>query len=121
MFREDTGKDEWKSDAAKRDLTINAVYADEKGNVFDYFNGIKDLEKGVIKFIGLPQETIERDYIRIMRFFRFCAIFGRQIDKKSLKACIDNKELLRHVSTEKIKDELFKIIMAPYAVDTLKN
>ena len=117
---EDTGKDEWKSDAAKRDLTINAVYADEKGNVFDYFNGIKDLEKGVIKFIGLPQETIERDYIRIMRFFRFCAIFGRQIDKKSLKACIDNKELLRHVSTEKIKDELFKIIMAPYAVDTLK-
>lgn len=75
---EDNGKDEWKSDAAKRDLTINAVYADEKGNVFDYYNGINDLENGVIKFIGIPQETIERDYIRIMRFFRFCAMFGKK-------------------------------------------
>ena len=52
------------------DLTINAVYADEKGNVFDYYNGINDLENGVIKFIGIPQETIERDYIRIMSLFQ---------------------------------------------------
>lgn len=117
---EDNGKDEWKSDAAKRDLTINAVYADEKGNVFDYYNGINDLENGVIKFIGIPQETIERDYIRIMRFFRFCAMFGKKIDAKSLKACIENKDLLRKISSEKIKDELFKILMAPYAVNTLK-
>ncbi len=117
---DDIGHDEWKSDASKRDLTINAVYADEKGNVFDYYNGIHDLETGTIKFIGNPQKTIENDYIRIMRFFRFCAMFGRNIDKKSLNACIENKELLKKVSTEKIKEELFKILMAPYAVDTLK-
>ncbi len=117
---EDNNKDEWKSDAKQRDLTINAVYADEKGNVFDYYNGIDDLEKGVIKFIENPQETIERDYIRIMRFFRFCAMFGKKIDKKSLNACIANKAALRKISTEKIKEELFKILMAPYAVNTLK-
>lgn len=117
---EDNSKDEWKQDASCRDLTINAVYADEKGNVFDYFNGIDDLEKGVIKFIGNPQEAIERDYIRIMRFFRFCAMFGKKIDKKSLAACIENKALLRRISSEKIKEELFKILMAPYAVNALK-
>ncbi len=117
---EDNGKDEWKNDAAQRDLTINAVYADDKGNVFDYYNGIDDLENGVIKFIGKPQETIERDYIRIMRFFRFCAMFGKKIDKKSLNACIENKNLLRKISATKIKEELFKILMAPYAVNALE-
>ena len=117
---EENSKDEWKNDASKRDLTINAVYADDKGNVFDYYNGIKDLEQGNIKFIGSPQETIEADYIRIMRFFRFCAMFGKNIDPKSLKACVDNKELLHKVSLEKIKEELFKIIMAPHAVTALK-
>ncbi len=117
---EESAKDEWKADAAKRDLTINAVYADEKGNVFDYYNGISDLENGVIKFIGTPQETIENDYIRIMRFFRFCAMFGKKVDKKSLNACIENKALLRRISTDKIKEELFKILMAPYAVQTLQ-
>lgn len=117
---EDNIKDEWKTDASKRDLTINAVYADDKGNVFDYYNGIKDLENGVIKFIGKPEENIQADYIRIMRFFRFCAMFGRKIDRKSLKACIKNKSLLKKVSADKIKEELFKIMMAPYAVRALE-
>ena len=117
---EDNLKDEWKTDASKRDLTINAVYADEKGNVFDYFNGIKDIENGVIKFIGKPEETIKADYIRIMRFFRFCAMIGKKIDRKSLKACIKNKSLLKKVSADKIKEELFKIMMAPFAVRALE-
>jgi poly(A) polymerase len=117
---EDNIKDVWKADAAQRDLTINAVYADDKGNVFDYFDGIKDLEKGVIKFIGNPQKAIERNYLHIMRFFRFCAMFGQKIDKKSLKACIENKKLLQQLSQEKIKEELFKIIMAPYAARALE-
>lgn len=115
----DNNQDEWKKDAAKRDLTINAVYADEKGNVFDYYDGISDLEKGVIKFIGKPLNAVKYDHIRIMRFFRFCAIFGKKIDKNSLKCCIENKHLLRDVSQEKIKDELFKIIMAPFVVRAL--
>ena len=117
---EDSTQDEWKKDAAKRDLTINAVYADDKGNVFDYYNGIQDLEKGVIKFIGKPAASIDFDCIRVMRFFRFCAMFGKKIDKKSLKCCIEKKDLLQKVSLEKIKDELFKIIMAPYAIRALE-
>ena len=55
-----------------------------------------------------------------MRFFRFCAMFGQKIDKKSLKACIENKKLLQKLSQEKIKEELFKIIMAPYAARALE-
>jgi len=117
---EESYKDEWKHDASLRDLTINAVYADDKGNVFDYYNGIKDLENGVIKFIGKPEENINSDYIRIMRFFRFCAMFGKKIDRKSLKACIKNKHLLKKVSSDKIKEELFKIMTAPYAVRALE-
>ena len=119
-LEDDNIKDVWKIDASKRDLTINAVYADDKGNVFDYFDGIKDLENGVIKFIGNPQKAIERNYLHIMRFFRFCAMFGKKIDKKSLKTCIENKRLLQQVSPEKIKEELFKIIMAPYAPRALE-
>lgn len=119
-IEDDNIKDVWKIDASKRDLTINAVYADDKGNVFDYFDSIKDLNNGVIKFIGNPQKAIERNYIHIMRFFRFCAMFGKKIDKKSLKACIENKKLLQQVSPEKIKEELFKIIMAPYAARALE-
>ena len=112
---DDISQEEWKKDAAKRDLTINAVYADDKGNVFDYYDGIDDLEKGVIKFIGRPINAIKNDPIRIMRFFRFCAMFGKKIDRKSLKCCIENKHLLHTVSQEKIKEELFKILLAPYA------
>ena len=117
---DDNSQEEWKKDAAKRDLTINAVYADEKGNVFDYYNGVEDLQNGVIKFIGKPIKCIEKNPIRIMRFFRFCAMFGKKIDKKSLKCCIENKHLLHNVSQEKIKEELFKIIVAPYSVRALE-
>ena len=75
---------DWNEDASRRDLTINAVYADEKGNVFDYYNGIDDLEKGVVRFIGNPEHRIQEDYLRILRFFRFYSIFGKGEDRKSV-------------------------------------
>ncbi|MBR6663996.1 MAG: CCA tRNA nucleotidyltransferase, partial [Alphaproteobacteria bacterium] len=79
--------DNWEADASRRDLTINAVYADEKGNVFDYYNGIEDLEKGVVRFIGSADKRIKEDYLRILRFFRFYSMFGKgNPDKKALKA-----------------------------------
>ncbi|HBO50132.1 MAG TPA: CCA tRNA nucleotidyltransferase, partial [Alphaproteobacteria bacterium] len=70
--------DDWSVDASRRDLTINAVYADLYGNVFDYYNGINDLENGIVRFIGNPDERIKEDYLRIMRFFRFYSIFSKQ-------------------------------------------
>ena len=113
--------DDWIADASKRDLTINAVYADEKGNVFDYYNGISDLEEGVIRFIGNAEDRIKEDHIRIMRFFRFYSIFGKQApDLKSLKACVENRDLLKDVAIEQVRDELFKILLTPKVVDTLR-
>ncbi|MBR3502582.1 MAG: CCA tRNA nucleotidyltransferase, partial [Alphaproteobacteria bacterium] len=74
--------DDWSADASQRDLTINAVYADLRGNVFDYYDGINDLEKGIVRFIGNPEEKIRQDYLRILRFFRFYSRFGKaDIDK----------------------------------------
>ena len=62
---------DWKKDASRRDFTINSIYSDAEGNLFDPFNGKKDLEKGVINFIGNPNERIQEDYLRILRYIRF--------------------------------------------------
>ena len=62
---------DWKKDASRRDFTVNAIYADIAGNLFDPFNGKEDLEKGVIKFIGDTELRIKEDYLRILRYFRF--------------------------------------------------
>lgn len=113
--------DNWEEDASRRDLTINAVYADEKGNVFDYYNGIEDLEKGVVRFIGSPSQRIKEDYLRILRFFRFYSRFGRgPINQKALQACIDNREGLKNLSMERIRDEFIKILLTPHVVETLQ-
>lgn len=114
--------DDWSADAAGRDLTINAVYADIDGNVFDYYNGITDLEKGIVRFIGNPEDRIQEDYLRIMRFFRFYARFGKTPpDKDSLAACVKYKDKLRTVSIECVRDEFFKLLEAPNAAKTLKT
>jgi len=112
---------DWNEDASRRDLTINAVYADEKGNVFDYYNGIDDLEKGIIRFIGNANQRIKEDYLRILRFFRFYSIFGKApIDSKALAACKENKDGLKLLSMERIRDELFKLLVTPKVVETLQ-
>ena len=113
--------DNWEEDAMRRDLTINAIYADERGNVFDYYNGIHDLEKGIVRFIGKPEQRIKEDYLRILRFFRFHSLFAKTpMDKKALKACIDNRDGLKNVSIERIRDEFIKILLTPNAADVIK-
>lgn len=113
--------DNWEEDASRRDLTINAVYADEKGNVFDYYNGIEDLEKGRVRFIGSASQRIKEDYLRILRFFRFYSRFGvGEPDQKALTACIENREGLKNLSMERIKEELFKMLLTPNAAVTIR-
>jgi len=113
--------DNWEEDASRRDLTINAVYADERGNVFDYYNGIDDLEAGIVRFIGNPGQRIKEDYLRILRFFRFYSLFGKgDIDKKALQACVENCSGLAELSMERIRDEMFKILLTPNVVKTLQ-
>ena len=62
---------DWKIDASRRDFSINSIYSDEAGNLFDPFNGKEDLKKGIISFIGEPEQRIKEDYLRILRYFRF--------------------------------------------------
>ena len=108
--------DNWEADASTRDLTINAVYADEKGNVFDYYNGIEDLEKGYVRFIGSANERIKHDYTRILRYFRFYSMYGvEEPNLKAITACAENCAGLKKLPMERIKGELFKILQTPRA------
>ena len=69
--------DDWREDAARRDFTINAMSLDRAGTVHDYFGGQEDLAAGIVRFVGEPGRRIAEDYLRILRFFRFLARYGR--------------------------------------------
>lgn len=112
--------DDWEADAARRDFTINALFADPfTGEVFDYFGGVADLAEGRVRFIGDATARIAEDHLRIMRFFRFSARYGRGApDETALNACTQRANDLMALSRERIADELFKIlaIASPEAV-----
>ena len=102
----------WEEDALRRDFTINAIYVDIEGRIFDPQNGISDLHNGKIKFIGSPRERIQEDYLRILRYFRFFMQYSK-IDHdqdiiRSIKLYIDG---LNKISNERIFDELKKIFV----------
>jgi len=105
----------WKEDALRRDFTINAIYADIEGRIFDPQNGISDLQNGIIKFIGTPEERIQEDYLRILRYFRFFAQYSKKDhDQEVIKSIKQHINGINKISNERIFDELAKII-------TLKN
>ncbi len=108
---------DWREDAARRDFTINALYADPaSGEVFDYFGGLGDLDARQIRFIGDPLRRIAEDHLRILRFFRFLARFGDTPDPAGLDACIARANDLMALSRERIRDELLKLLVATDAV-----
>jgi len=101
----------WKHDALRRDFTINAIYADIDGRIFDPLNGISDLQNGKIKFIGLPEERIQEDYLRILRYFRFFIQYSKlDHDQNTIKSIRKNINGLNKISNERIFDELKKIL-----------
>ncbi|HYI43134.1 MAG TPA: CCA tRNA nucleotidyltransferase, partial [Sphingomicrobium sp.] len=106
--------DDWKEDAARRDFTINALMADPvSGELFDYFGGLADIEKRLVRFIGDPLQRIAEDHLRILRFFRFHARFGGgQPDAAALEACSARANDLMALSRERIADELLKLLDA---------
>ncbi len=113
--------DDWREDAARRDFTINALYADPlSGAVFDYFGGLDDLAARRVRFIGDPYQRIAEDHLRILRFFRFHARFGDTIDAAGLQACTDRANDLMALSRERIASEFLRLIVAPAAVATLQ-
>ena len=104
--------DDWKEDAARRDFTINALFADPNtGEIFDYFDGIEDLKARRVRFIGDPFQRIAEDHLRILRFFRFHARFGAgEPDAAALDACTARANDLMALSRERIADELLKLL-----------
>lgn len=106
-------------DAKRRDFTFNALYLDFHNNLFDYFNGIEDLMKGIVRFIGNAENRIQEDYLRILRFFRFYCYYGIVLDNQGLKYSIKYKDKLTTLSGERIKAEMFKILLSDCPIKTL--
>jgi len=106
--------DDWREDAARRDFTINALYADPlTGEVHDYFGGSEDLAGRRVRFIGDPLRRIAEDHLRILRFFRFHARFGSaEPDADALAACTARANDLMALSRERVRDELLKLLAA---------
>jgi len=107
--------DDWSEDAARRDFTINALSADPvTGEIFDYFGGLEDLEQRRVRFIGDPLQRIAEDHLRILRFFRFHARFGRgEPEAEAVDACAARANDLMTLSRERVADELIKLLALP--------
>ena len=105
----------WEEDALRRDFTINAIYADIEGRIFDPLNGISDLQNGIIKFVGSSEERIQEDYLRILRYFRFFIQYSKtDFDQNIIRSIKKYINGINKISNERIFDELKKIL-------TLKN
>ena len=105
---------DWKRDAKRRDLTINALYCDRNGVIFDPLDGLADIQSRTVRFIGNAVDRIGEDYLRILRFFRFFAWYGEgRPDGEGLKACAKLKSGLEKISVERIWAELQKLLAAP--------
>lgn len=105
--------DDLAQDARRRDFTMNALYADRHGTVIDLVGGLDDLRVRHLRFVGDPAQRIAEDYLRILRFFRFLAWYGRDADPGAVAACRDARDGLDGISRERIGQELRKLLMAP--------
>ena len=114
--------EDWREDAARRDFTINALSANPlTGAVHDYFGGLDDLAAGRVRFIGDAEQRIAEDHLRILRFFRFHARFGRgDPDPASYAACVARARDLMALSRERIAAELLKLLAVPNPVATVE-
>lgn len=116
-----TFTDDWQEDAARRDFTINALYADPyTGDIQDYFGGVADLKAGIVRFIGEPLTRIAEDHLRILRFFRFNARFGKGVPHaESIAACRVRANDLMALSRERIAMELLAILALPNPAEAI--
>jgi poly(A) polymerase len=106
--------DNWRADAARRDFTMNALYTDRDGAITDFFGGEADARAGHVRFIGDPAGRIGEDALRILRFFRFHAWYGRRpLDLEGLTASARLAGMIDRLSGERIRVELFKTLAAP--------
>ena len=105
----------FEEDAKRRDFTINSIYSDLEGSLFDPFDGIKDLKKNKIRFIGIPIDRIKEDNLRLLRYFRFVGTYTsneQQLHLKSLNACIENFSKIKTLSKERVQIEFNKLLLS---------
>ncbi|HWV81106.1 MAG TPA: CCA tRNA nucleotidyltransferase [Hyphomicrobiaceae bacterium] len=107
---------DWAADARRRDFTINALYCDADGTISDPIVGLPDLAARRVRFIGDARARIREDALRILRFFRFHARYSMgPIDAEGLAACAAERHMLAHLSAERVRAELLKLLEAPGA------
>ena len=112
----------WEEDAKRRDLTYNAMSMDMEGNVFDYFNGMDDLQDKVSKFVGDAEERIQEDYLRILRYFRFQGRLSTPSwNEDTLKAISSNVKGLQKISAERIWQEMSKLLSGKNIANVLTH
>jgi len=105
---------DWHKDAQRRDFTINALYCDAEGVIYDEVGGLEDIKTRQIRFIGAPNERIREDYLRILRFFRFFAYYGEgRPHADALRAIVGEREGISRLSPERVWSEFKKLLRAP--------
>ena len=110
--------DDWQADAARRDLTINALSAEANGTVHDYFGGLEDLAGGRVRFVGDPGQRIIEDYLRLLRFFRFHADYATgDFDPAALAAARELASNLKSLSGERLRQETLRLLTARRGVE----
>jgi poly(A) polymerase len=113
--------DSWAGDALRRDFTMNALYCDSGGKVYDYTNGYDDILRRRIRFVGAPSGRIKEDYLRILRFFRFLSVYpDLKAETAGLAACVRMRKGLQTLSAERIAQEMLKLLAGANAVPVLK-
>ncbi|MDB2404945.1 CCA tRNA nucleotidyltransferase [Alphaproteobacteria bacterium] len=100
----------WQDDSIRRDFTINAIYADANGKLYDYHNGLNDLKNKKIVFVGNAEKRIKEDALRILRLFRFTVTTGFEVDEETYLICKNHSLLIKNLSFERISQEMIKIL-----------
>ncbi len=112
----------WEQDASRRDFTINAIYVDIEGRIFDPLNGISDLKNGEIRFIGSSKERIQEDYLRILRYFRFFIHYSKKdYDEDIIKSIKQYINGINKISNERIYEEIKKIFILQNSYTLFSN
>ena len=113
--------DDWKEDSKRRDFTINAIYLNKKGKIFDPQQGINDLKNNIVKFIGDPQTRIEEDFLRIIRFLRFSIQYNSSLEHTTVQALKLKLNGIKNLSKERVLSELFKILKLKNFFEIINN
>ncbi|MDB5622290.1 MAG: tRNA nucleotidyltransferase [Devosia sp.] len=112
---------DWAEDAARRDFSLNALFACSDGRLFDPLGGLEDALAGRVRFIGEPAQRIAEDGLRVFRFFRFSAAYADQkLDAAALAACADAAGRLEHLSAERVGAEMLRMLALPRVAQTLR-